>query len=270
MQNYKKYFISKRQIPYLIFEIDISFMFIIEFNNFEIICNSKPLYSIQNNSIKSISGDFIENQWILRKNTTQSANFGDSIMIKQYRSYGLGLIMMNEMIKLAKMISPSSSISFKLAGDPTGKSMDDCRKENLERRNNFYRKFGFSLSFKDLKECNGTGSIDRISNLNTFTIQEFKNIELIDMTEILRKQIYLKDNIEEELKNLSDEFEYHKNLYDSLEKTKNNCIKDNIMWKKISFFFMIVIGCIILYFSSISNFSNPSKPASSFFFDLLL
>lgn len=244
----KKYFISKRQMPYLIFELELTFVFIPDYEIFEITCVSRPLYEVfKDKTMKILSRHSNENKWLLRKNGSFSADFGDSIMIKKYRSHGLGLVMMNEMIMFAKKISPSSSIAFKLAGDPTGNSMDDCRKENLERRNGFYEKFGFYLSFKDLQKCNGSGSIEKLVNLKTFKIEELNNIDSIDIIELL--DLKMNENsdlltktveIESETKSL----EFANNF---LENYKDKCIQTKNKWRNATIFLSIILGLIVYF-----------------------
>jgi len=130
-------------------------------------------------NIDSIPERRIEN-WTLETQgylDITSGSFGSSLFLPSgLEGYSIGKILLNQLIKIGKELFPHASISLTLAPSQPN---DD----NIERRDHFYDKFGFNLTYEDesKKFRGGSGYIDRIENLKTFTIEELGKIEEISI-----------------------------------------------------------------------------------------
>jgi GNAT superfamily N-acetyltransferase len=174
--------------------------------------------------------------WELRGG--ENLSFHNSIMIKDstFRSLGCGSLLMNEMLTQAKQYMPSSSICIKL-------SYVDCKDQtNRIRRNNFYKKFNFSLKFDDERECTGSGKL-QLKDVILYSIEDlgFREVNIEDYLESLAQDnlLFLKEN-----KELQNEIKGKKSFIKFQSDSMQKDIKKLIFWRRI----LVVIILIILLF----------------------
>ncbi len=171
--------------------------------------------------------------WELEGGKTLS--FHNSIMIKDptFRSLGCGSLLMNEMLTQAKQYMPNSSIRIKL-------SYVDCENEtNRIRRNNFYKKFNFSLNFDDERECTGSGNI-QLKNVKLYSIEDlgFKEVNIEDYLENLAQE---NSFCIKKAKELQSEIKGKKDFIVFQSESMQKHIKKMIFWRRTSIVLIVTI-----------------------------
>lgn len=183
-------------------------------------------FFLLNSSGRCERNSFIKkgNSWKLKSSFNNSCSLEDSVMINSaYRSYGVGTIAMNQLLRIAKQYVPTYSLSGFLA--PI-----DADANNFKRRDNIYRHVGFNINDDDF-------FIYRMDNLKIKN--EIDGIKEVDFTQ-----------------ELSDAFEENYNLKNKithLAKSEESYLKKNIeledkkdkVWKYLVGSWIIFI--LILY-----------------------
>jgi len=125
-----------------------------------------------------------------------SASFKNSLFLPKYLyGYGIGTVMLTQLIEIGKKLFPQASISLTLAPH-------QATSDNIERRDRFYRQFGFDLTYEIEPKSSGRGYIDRIEKLKIFTIDQFKDIEEISILEEVYNQTKQAEELNYNLKNM--------------------------------------------------------------------
>ncbi len=163
------------------------------------------LYLEQNFRIRKIEPKY--NKWEFSSTSyNQSCNLHSSVMIHiQYRSYGIGTFVLNEIIKIANEYTPNASLSGFLSPVDEGE-------DNVQRRNSLYRNIGFKIEPYKFY-------IEKISDLNLNRKLEYiKTLNYSNIFDLLSTLQNEKINLEY---NLKDKTNTNQEIY----KEKNKCYK---------------------------------------------
>ncbi|WP_418181367.1 hypothetical protein ACNSOL_11750 (plasmid) [Aliarcobacter lanthieri] len=187
-----------------------------------IILDIHYLYLEQNLRIKKI--ELTYNKWKFSSTSyNQSCNLHSSVMIStEYRSYGIGTFVLNEIIKIANKYTPSASLSGFLSPVDEGE-------DNKERRNSLYRNIGFIIEHDKFY-------IEKISDLHLDRKLEY--IQTLNYSNIFDLLYTLQD----EKINLLHDLKNRTTSYQEIYKEKNKC------HKKIKYIigFIVFISILII------------------------
>ncbi len=183
------------------------------------------LYLEQNFRIKKI--ELTYNKWEFSSTSyNQSCNLHSSVMIStEYRSYGIGTFVLNEIIKIANKYTPSASLSGFLSPVDEGE-------DNKERRNSLYRNIGFIIEHDRFY-------IEKISDLHLDRKLEYiQTLNYSNMFDLLSTLQDKKINLEYDLKNRTT-------MYKEIYKEKNKYHK-KVKYAIIFIIFLLIFGIFII------------------------
>lgn len=209
-KNYTKTYVSnKKKNERLYFKIDFYFSVTEDYEkriNFNMNVYISYLFLIKNRKcIKIKQTPSTNNSWNIKTYPDRkSCGLVNSIMIHEdFRSYGIGTFLLNEVLSIANTYIPDYSLS---AGLGYG---DEKEEDNKERRNSLYRNIGFDFLKKGVN-CGDSSDganeiyIDKISNLNfDRKIKYIKEVEPLKLSTKICNILNRLDSLKKENKELS-------------------------------------------------------------------
>lgn len=180
------------------------------------------LYLEQNLRTRKIEPKY--NKWEFSSTSyNQSCNLHSSVMIhSQYRSYGIGTFVLNEIIKIANEYTPNASLSGFLSPVDEGE-------DNLQRRNSLYRNIGFRIEPNRFY-------IEKISDLNLD--RKFEYVQPLNVSNIFD----LLYNLQDEKINLEYNLKNRTHSYENIAKEKKKCYKI----RNYLIYFIILLPILII------------------------
>lgn len=167
------------------------------------------------------------NTWEFKTNVyNKSCDFCSSVRIhSEYRSFGIGSFVLNEIIKIANKYTPSASLSGFLSPVDEGE-------DNKERRNSLYRNIGFIIEHDRFY-------IEKISDLHLDRKLEYiQTLNYSNMFDLLSTLQDKKINLEYDLKNRTT-------MYKEIYKEKNKYHK-KVKYAIIFIIFLLIFGIFII------------------------
>lgn len=154
----------------------------------------------------------------------------------ELRNRGLGTYMLSELIRWAQSHFPEYKVMPLLLGPA-----DAQTEETKNLRNEFYRKFGFKLRFRQ-EDIVGQSHADRLADLKIPEINgdKIRVIDIIDIKEFVNSIIEENINLYNEVADLKNRNKGQAEIIDELRKLRDNLLLSRLI------VIIIAVGIIIL------------------------